>query len=112
MKDRTRRIDIGQTVQITHDDNHVEGIILNVSYGGVLLKTDLKLSLNDSVTLRHEDAGELNGSVSRNTDAGFAVTFGEDENSANFALNSITSIMFNDFVPKEVEQTDDEEEQE
>lgn len=112
MRKRTKRIDIGHEVKVRHDNGQAEATILNVSYGGVLISSTLKLSVTDAVTIIHDEAGELNGSVVRNTDTGFAVQFIEDEDSANFALNSITSKMFADHTPDEIDhpETDDGQE--
>lgn len=115
MHNRTRRIDIGQSVQIKHGNEQAEGTILNVSYGGVLVSSELKININETVSIIHEEAGELSGTVSRCTDDGFAISLGESEDSAAFALSSITSEMFSEFVPKEEEQDEqtlEDEEQE
>jgi hypothetical protein len=106
METRARRIKIGQAVQLRHNKELFDGTILNVSYGGILISSELKLGVGDKVTIIHETAGELKGSVPRVTEDCFAVFFDENESSATFALNSITSIMFAE--PQSYENGDDE----
>ena len=88
--ERMSRIDIGREIKMEVDGKEFLGSVLNVSFGGSLLRCDERPSLGATVTLKDEFSGNIQGTVVRHTDEGFALSLGENEESANFALRAIS----------------------
>lgn len=106
MVERTKRIKIGQAVKVQLHGEETDASVIDISYGGIRIKSDIKPEIGEKITIVEERAGELVGTVVRYTAGGFAVEFGEGEFSANFALQSITSDMMKD-VPESNNGADD-----
>ena len=101
---RARRIKIGQEININHNGDISSVSVVDISYGGIRVKSDIKPEVGGDITISHDHAGELIGKIARHTKEGFAIQLGESENSANFALQSITSDMHSDSSTDEQEE--------
>lgn len=99
MKSRTKRIEIGQTINIHQGDKVVPAQVINLSFGGILLQSDLQPEMGSRINISNEFAGPLAGQVVRVTPENFALSLGESLDSAEFALQSITSEMLADAPP-------------
>ncbi len=99
LKYRSNRIELGQKITVGIDGQEIEVTVLNVSFGGVLFASHDKPEIGTIVSLNKDRTGAPTGKVVRHSSEGFAVDLGQSEETAKFALSSITKNLSID--PKE-----------
>ncbi|MCK5576135.1 MAG: PilZ domain-containing protein [Sphingomonadales bacterium] len=87
----TQRIDVGRSMTIEVGGKKMDAEILNISFGGVLLRAGTQPEVGETVTLHDEKLGAFDGQVVRHVNDGFALFLGQNEVTAKFAMNNLTS---------------------
>jgi len=87
----TQRIDVGRTITIECNGEKMDVEILNISFGGVLLRGSSQPEIGTAVTLHDENLGAFDGQVVRHVNDGYALFLGQNEVTAQFAMNNLTS---------------------
>lgn len=87
----TQRINVGRTILVEIDGEKMDVEILNISFGGILLRGKSQPNIGTTVIIHDTKLGPFDGQVVRHVNDGYALFLGQNETTAKFAMNNLTS---------------------
>ncbi len=83
------RFEVGSAIKIYLGDKVCEGEVVNISPIGAMVKASCEVAFDDKVTIEHEAAGRVDGTVARIFPGGFAMKYEPSRISVEFTLASL-----------------------
>ena len=83
------RFEVGSAVKVYIGEQVCAGEVVNVSPIGAMVKAPCTVNLEDKVTIEHDAAGRIDGTVARIFSGGFAIKYEPSRISVEFTLASL-----------------------